>query len=629
MTGHEDDVLDRTPDRRLIRRLLGYLRPYKGQVVLAGVVVVADVLVQLAGPYLTMEAIDNGIRHRDESHLEYVAFLYLCVLLAGFLLGYLQTRIMHGVGQRVMLDLRLQLFRHLQRLPVSFFDRQPAGRVLTRVTHDVDVLNELLTAGVLAMVANVLTMLGILIAMIRLNAELLGVAFSVLPLIVVVTLVFRSRMRRTFREIRARVAQMNASLGENLAGMSTVQMLNHEEKSLEDFRRLNAAHRDAQLRAVYHNALLFPALELVGALAVGLIVWYGGRQVMWTGITLGTLVAFLQFTQRFFRPVADLGDKYQMLQQAMASSERVFDLLDTPVAETQVSVAEPQVSPVPTAALLHPERLQGRIEFENVWFAYRDSNWVLRDVSLTIEAGEKVAVVGATGSGKSTLTSLLMGFYVPQRGVVRVDGRPLSDYALPALRRRMGLVLQDSLLFSGTVSSNLKLAPGAVSDQELQRIARDLGADDFIRQLPGEYQAEVRERGTTLSSGQRQLLALCRALAHDPDVVVLDEATSSVDAGTERRILDALQGLLARRTALIVAHRLSTLQDVERIVVLHHGQVREIGRHEELMARRGIYYRLYQLQSLRVAGARREAREILRGIEADDLPIVDSRVDLA
>ena len=602
MSHHEEEVLGRGYDRRLMRRLLGYLRPYRREVALAVLVALAESLVQIAGPYLTKEAIDNGIRHRDLGHLDQVFMLYLGALLAGLGLGYLGTQLMHRVGQRIMLDLRMELFRHIQRLPVSYFDRNPVGRVMTRVTNDVDVLNELFTSGLVSFAGDLFLLLGILVAMVQLNAELMGVAFSVLPLIVIVTLTLRGKVRRSFREIRTRLARLNAFLNERLTGMSTVQILNREGKSLDDFRGLNAAHRDAHLQAVRYHALFFPLLELVGALAVSLIVWYGGRQVMWTGITLGTLVAFIQYTQRFFRPISDLSEKYGILQQAMASSERIFALLDTP-PDPGAQDGSVDFPPRPSG------RLRGRIEFDGVSFAYRDRDWVLHDVSFHVDPGEKVALVGATGSGKTTIANLLMRFYDPQQGRIRIDGRDVRELDVRAMRRRMGLVLQDVFLFSGTIASNLKLADGALPREALERAARDVNAHTFIERLPGGFDAEVRERGATLSAGQRQLLAFARALAAEPDILLLDEATANVDTHTEILVQQALHRLMQDRTSLVIAHRLSTIQDVDRIIVLHRGRIREVGTHTELLERRGIYHRLYQLQYFGARPSRPAAKE--------------------
>ncbi len=596
MTEHDEEI-GRAYDHRLMRRLTAYLAPYRGQVVIAVLVTLGQAAVQLAFPWLTKEAIDLGIRHRDVYTLDRIALLYLSALLAAFALGYAQAQVMQHVGQNIMRDLRTSLFRHLQRLPVPFYDRNPIGRLMTRVTNDVDVLNELFTSGIDALFGDVFMLVGIVIAMARLNVELLAVTFSVLPLIFLVTLTFRVRVRRVFRDVRTWLARLNAFLNENLSGMSTVQLLGREGRNAEQFRGINARHRDANLLANTYHAVFFPLLELVSAIALALIVWYGGRQVMWTGITLGTLVAFIQYTQRFFRPISDLSEKYGILQQAMASSERIFALLDTPADDAAVALGAPAAARGPGGNGA-PRRRGARVEFDHVWFAYDGEHWVLEDVSFSIGAGEKLALVGATGSGKTTLTSLLLRFYAPQRGSIRVDGVPLERWAPEALRRRIGLVLQDVFLFSGSVAENLRMGDPALEEPALRGAAAEVHAHTFIERLPEGWSAPLRERGATLSSGQKQLLSFARALARDPDLLILDEATSSVDTHTERLIQGALHRLMEGRTSLVIAHRLSTIQDVDRIVVLHHGRVRETGTHAELMARGGLYSRLYQLQFL-------------------------------
>jgi ATP-binding cassette subfamily B protein len=636
----EDD--GRPIDRRLMMRMTAYLKPYRAQVAFAVCVTLAEAAVQLAFPYLTKEAIDTGIRHRDTYQLDRLAIVYLAALAVAFGLGYLQSQLMQRVGQNIMRDLRSAIFVHLQRLPVSYFDRNPIGRLMTRVTNDVDVLNEMFSAGIIALFGDLFMLVGIIVAMARLNVELLVVTFSVLPLILIVTLTFRSRVRVVFREVRTQLAKLNSFMNENLGGMTTVQLLGREARNHAAFRAVNAEHRDANLLANTYHAVFFPLLELVSAIALALIVWYGGRQVMWTGITLGTLVAFIQYTQRFFRPISDLSEKYNILQQAMASSERIFDLLDTPAdpaspppEEAPAAAAEPPLagpsfrepSSVEPSSIEPP--FHGRIEFDRVWFAYRDEDWVLRDVSLSVAPGERVALVGATGSGKTTLAALLMGFYAPQRGTIRVDGRPLGDWDLRALRRQVGLVLQDVFLFSGTIASNLRLGNDALSDADLERAAREVHAHDFIARLPGGYQAAVRERGATLSVGERQLLAFARALACDPRLLVLDEATSSVDTQTEALLQQALRRLMRGRSCVVIAHRLSTIQDVDRIVVIHHGQIRESGTHAELLAKRGIYFRLYQLQFIgRSNGVVPPPRSGWDGIFTDS-QVVDTRIELA
>ncbi len=580
---HEEEALGRAYDARLMRRLLGFLAPYKLQVVVAVLFVLAAAGLQILGPYLIKVAIDDTIAHGDAPGLARIAGLYVCVLVAEFVVGYYQTSIMQQVGQRIMYDLRMQLFAKLQRMSLPFFDRNPVGRLMTRITGDVDVLNELFTQAVVTIVGDIVTLVGIMAAIFILNPEIASVTFSVLPLIVLVTLWFRKNVRATYRDVRTALARMNANLQENLTGMSTTHIMNREERQFEGFRAVNAEHRDANVRSIFYYAVFFPAIELIGALSTGLIIWYGGRQVMGDALTLGGLVAFLLYTERFFRPISDMSEKYNILQSAMASSERIFNLLDAPI----------EVPPPAAARRVDPVR--GDIRFDGIHFAYQSGEEVLKDVSFHVAPGEKVAIVGATGSGKTTLISLLTRFYDVQKGSITVDGLDVRDWDLADLRRSIGVVLQDVFLFSGTIEENLRLGED-MPRERLVAAAKEVHAHAFIERLDGGYDAKVVERGATLSTGEKQLLSFARALAFDPKILVLDEATSSVDTETELLIQDALHRLMQGRTSIVIAHRLSTIQDVDRIVVLHRGQIREYGTHTELLALNGIYSRLYRLQ---------------------------------
>jgi ATP-binding cassette subfamily B protein len=580
---HEEEALGRAYDARLMRRLLGFLRPYRGQVVVATLLVLAAAALELVGPYLVKVAIDQHISRDDLSGLGWISVAYLGVLAIELAVGYFQMSIMQTVGQRIMYDLRLAIFTKLQKMSLPFYDRNPVGRLMTRITSDVDVLNELFTSGVVSIVGDIATLIGIMIAISLMNAELALVAFSVLPLIFLVTLVFRAKVRTTYRDVRTALARMNANLQENLTGVSTTHIMTREAKQFEGFSGTNASHRDANVRSIFYYALFFPTIELIGAIATGLIIWYGGRQVMWGGLTLGGLVAFLLYAQRFFRPISDMSEKYNILQSAMASSERIFSLLDDKV----------EVPPPAQPRRVDPVR--GDIRFDHVHFAYASGEEVLKDVSFRVAPGEKVAIVGATGAGKTTIISLLTRFYDVTSGSITVDGLDVREWDEAALRHSIGVVLQDVFLFSGTIEDNLRLGE-TIARERLEAAAREVHAHGVISKLAGGYGAEVKERGATLSTGEKQLLAFARALAFDPRILVLDEATSSVDTETELLIQDALHRLMQGRTSIVIAHRLSTIQDVDKIVVLHKGQIREAGTHQELLALRGIYHRLYQLQ---------------------------------
>ncbi len=581
---HEEQVLGKAYDARLMRRLLGYIRPYTGSAFFALILIVAGSALTVLPPYLTKIAIDVHIRNKDPHGLTIIAGLYLLTLGATFVLSFGQTWVMNLMGQKIMYDMRMQIFRHLQRLDVAFFDKNPVGRLMTRVTTDVDTLNELFTAGVISIFGDLCTLAGIVFTLFMMNYRLALAIFSVVPLLFGITFLFKIKVRDSFRRVRTAIARINAFLQENITGTSVVQVFTQEDKQRGKFRHINREHLDANLQSVFYYAIFYPLLELVGALAVGLIIWYGGLQVAASTLTLGALVAFVQYSDRFFRPISDLSEKYTILQSAMASSERIFKLLDT-----EASVAGP---PVPRA---HGISL-GKVEFRDVSFAYNPGEPVLQNISFTVSRGERVAIVGATGSGKSTIISLLSRFYDVTAGEITVDGVNLKHYDLHGLRQSIGIVLQDVFLFSGSVGENIRLGNQDISDERVQEAARIVHADGFIQRLEKKYDTPVGERGSSLSVGQKQLLAFARALAYDPKILVLDEATSSIDTETELIIRDALDKLLQGRTSIIVAHRLSTIQNADRIIVLHRGKIREMGNHQELLRLRGIYWRLYQLQ---------------------------------
>ncbi|MBI2833599.1 MAG: ABC transporter ATP-binding protein [Acidobacteria bacterium] len=592
MSFHEEEVLGKAYDARLMRRLLTYLRPYSGQVAISLAAIVAGAVLQLAQPYLTKIAIDRYIANGDLQGLNRIAAAFLVILLGSFALEYAQTYVMQLTGQRIMFDLRMQIYEHLQRLDLRFYDRNPVGRLMTRVTTDVDVLNDLFTGGVVAVFGDIFTLAGIMIVLLVMDWRLALVAFSVLPLIVVVTQWFRRNVRDSYRTVRTWIARINAFLQENLTGMSTVQLFRREAAQFRRFDEINRRHRDANLDSIFYYAVFYPAIEVVGAIAASLIIWWGGGWVLAGTLTLGSLVAFLQYSTRFFRPISDMSEKFNMLQAAMASSERIFTLLDTRV-EIQSPAAPARRVAKPSAIDARPP---GGIAFEGVWFAYAGDQFVLRDVSFDVAPGQRVGIVGATGAGKSTIISLLLRFYDVTRGRILVDGTDIRELDLHDLRGLFSLVLQDVHLFSGTIAENVRLGSHAITDEAVARAAAAVHADKFIGRLPQGFASQVAERGATLSVGQKQLLSFARALAFNPRILVLDEATSSVDTETELLIRDALHVLMAGRTTIAIAHRLSTIQDMDKILVLHKGHLRESGSHQELLARRGIYYRLYQLQ---------------------------------
>ena len=585
MSAYEEEALGKAYDARLMRRLLTYLWPYRQTVAVALVAIIGHSALQLAQPYLTKLAIDSYIATGDLAGLNQIALVFLFVLLGAFVLEYIRTYTLQMTGQKIMFDLRMQVYGHLQKLDVRFFDRNPVGRLMTRVTTDVDVLNELFASGVVAIFGDVFMLIGIMAVLLSMDWRLALVAFSVLPLIVIVTQWFRRHVRETYRTVRIWIARINAYLQEHITGMATVQVFQREKRSFDAFDGINRTHRDANVASIFFYAVFYPAIELVGALAASLIIWFGGGWVLDESLTLGVLVAFLLYAQRFFRPISDMSEKFNILQSAMASSERIFTLLDTPV-KTQ-SPTKPTPRPAPA---------KGRIEFDGVWFAYGDDNYVLRDVSFVVEPGERIGIVGATGAGKTTIINLLMRFYDVSRGRILVDGIDVRELSLSDLRGLSSLVLQDAHLFAGSIAANVRLGDQTITDAEIHAAITCVHAKPFIDQLPAGLASPVAERGATLSVGQKQLLTFARALVYEPRVLVLDEATSSVDTETEVLIQDALRVLMTGRTTIAIAHRLSTIQDMDRILVLHKGQLREAGTHQELLARRGIYYKLYQLQ---------------------------------
>jgi ATP-binding cassette subfamily B protein len=605
MSFHEEEVLGKAYDARLMRRLLGYLRPYTVQVGVALAAIIGASTLQLAQPYLLKIAIDEHIARGDLAGMAQLSLLFLIILVASFGLEFVQTYTMQMTGQRIMFDLRMRIFGHLQRIDVGFYDRNPVGRLMTRVTSDVDVLNDLFTSGVVAAFGDMFTLVGIMAMLIVMDWRLALVAFSVLPLILLVTQWFRRNVRDSYRTIRAWIARINAFLQENITGMATVQLFRREAENFARFDLINARHRDANIESVFYYAVFYPAIELIGALAAGLIIWFGGGWTLEGTLTLGSLVAFLQYSQRFFRPISDMSEKFNILQSAMASSERIFTLLDTPIEITSPTSGDRTREPAGTLAAVReppvPDRYRGpgRIVFDHVWFGYGkdgDTQPVLRDVSFEVEPGQRVGIVGATGAGKTTLMSLLLRFYDVSRGRILVDGVDVREMDLGVLRGLFSLVLQDVHLFSGTIASNIRLGRTDLNDERIRQAAAAVHADKFIMSLPQGFETPVAERGATLSVGQKQLLSFARALAFDPAILLLDEATSSVDTETELLIRDALRVLMAERTTLAIAHRLSTIQDMDKILVLHHGQLREMGSHQELLAARGIYFKLFQLQ---------------------------------
>ena len=612
----EEEALGKAYDARLMRRLLAYLRPYRLRVAIAVVMLIAASGLALIGPWLTMEVIDGAIPRRDFGALRNLAIIFFISLLLSGVLEYGRTILTTWIGQNVMLDLRQEIFRHLQRLRLAYYDRNPVGRLMTRLTSDVEVLNEMFTSGVVTIFGDVFTVGFIMVAMLVMDWRLALVTFSVLPLVFVAAWVFRRRVREAYRDIRVRLARINAYLQERITGVRVVQLFRQEAMTARWFREINDDHLEAHLRSITYYALFFPVIEVLASVALALIIWYGGNQALEGTLTIGVIVAFLQYARRFFRPIQDLSEKYNILQGAMASSERIFRLLDE-----APGIEDPR-RPVDPAAV------RGRIEFDDVWFRYLspeedaagittpalanaaawegaegrldgdapDDGWVLRGINFVAEPGQRLAVVGATGAGKTTLFSLLMRFYEPQRGRITLDGVDIRNLRLADLRHRMGLVLQDVYLFSGTAADNIALDREGIGADEIREAARQVGVDRHLARLPKKYDEPLSERGGNLSVGERQLVSFARALAGDPPILLLDEATSSVDSEIEAEIQTALERLMRGRTSLVIAHRLSTIRGADRILVLHQGRITESGTHDTLLDRGGLYAQLHRLQ---------------------------------
>jgi ATP-binding cassette subfamily B protein len=586
---HEEEAIGKTYDLQVARRLLRYLKPYVRLLLPALGLTLALNLLGVLQPKFTQYAIDWYILPRKTDGLMLLVGLYLASQFLRLIFSYFQSIFVNSIGQYVMFDIRKELYDKLQHQEVAYYDRNPVGRIMTRLTTDVDSLNQLFTEGVTDLLGDLVMIVAIISVMLWMDVKLTLVSLLTVPLLFAATTWFRKGARKGYDLVRTRIARINAFLQEHFAGAQTVQIFNAEAKSLRTFDRINDEYRRANIDTIFYYAVFFPLVDLIGAVGVALIIWYGGYRVMqntpeFTVLTLGALVAFIQYSQSLFQPIRDISDKYNVLQAAVVASHRIFKTLDAPIA-----ISTPE-KPLKAA------RASGRIEFQNVWFAYKDEDWVLKDVSFTVEPGQSIALVGHTGSGKTTITNLLMRFYDIQRGKILLDGVDIRDWDLTALRRNFAVVLQEVFLFSGTIEGNIRLGREDITKERVRWAAQEVHADGFIRRLKDGYKAEVRERGAGLSVGQKQLVSFARALAFDPALLILDEATSSIDTETEQLIQRAIERVMRDRTSIVVAHRLSTIQNADRIIVLHHGEIREQGTHQELLAERGLYWKLYKLQ---------------------------------
>jgi len=580
----EDEVLGKAYDARLMKRLLGYVKPYKHYVIFA---IFLNVLVAALGPirpYLTKIAIDKYIANSDYNGLMLIGILLFASLLFQAVMQYLLTYFTQYLGQRTLYDLRTQLFNHIQKLALKFFDKTPIGRIVTRATNDVEALGELFSSGIVMVFSDVFIILWILAFMFFMDVQLSFVTLSVLPILIYGTFLFRRKARESYRDVRLHLARLNSYMQEHITGMNVVKIFNKERNELEKFSSINNDYRTANIKSIFYYAVFYPSVELLSSIAIGLIIWYGGGEVIQSTLTIGVLFAFIQYTEMFFRPIRDLSEKYNIMQTAMASSERIFKLLDN-----QTFIKNPE-NPVKL------EKIDGKIEFRDVYFAYNNDDYVLKNISFTINPGETVAIVGHTGAGKTSLINILTRFYDINKGDILVDGINIKTLDKKDLRKFISIVLQDVFLFSGNIESNINLYNEDITREKIIEAAKIVGADEFINHLPNNYEEEVKERGATLSVGQKQLISFARALAYNPQILILDEATSSVDTEAEQLIQRAIEKLLVGRTAIVIAHRLSTIQNADKIIVLHKGEIRETGNHQELLAKKGIYYRLYQLQ---------------------------------
>ncbi len=580
----QEEVLGKAYDAKLMKRLIKYLKPYSKWVIIAIILTVGVALLSTIRPYLTKIAIDEYIINNDSAGLRYIVLVLLSTLIFQGIVQYIMTYLTQWIGQKTIFDLRMQLFEHIQKLSMSFFDRNPVGRVVTRLTNDIEVLNEMFSSGIVMVFADVFIIGGILFFMFSLSWQLTLIALSVVIPLVYATIIFRRKVRVAFRDVRFYLAKMNAFLQEHVSGILVVKIFNKERKTLEDFKKINYDHTRANKKSVFYYSIFFPIVELIGAISAALIIWYGGGEVVKGVLTIGVLVSFIQYSEMFFRPIRDLSEKYNIMQTAMASSERIFKLLDRQAAITD------------SERPLDLKDVKGNIEFKNVWFAYVKEDHVLKNVSFNIKQGEKVAFVGATGAGKTSIMNLMLRFYDIQKGEILIDNINIKDVKQSELRKNIGLVVQDIFLFSDSITNNISLGNKQISPEKVKEAAQIIGIDGFIQRLPLNYGQNVKERGVTLSQGQRQLITFARALAYDPRILILDEATSSVDTHSEILIQKAIEKLMEGRTSIIVAHRLSTIQKCDKIIVMHKGEIREVGTHLELLEMGGIYSKLYQLQ---------------------------------